>query len=78
MGTALGVRPRPGLHELLLAEAAPRPARVDEPLAVVARDVQGAETGAGPLGERIAHDHEVVGALYLDLEPVGKAPPSIG
>ncbi len=74
----IGIQWLPGLPELLLAEAAPRPPRVHEPVAVVAREVQGAEADAGPLGERVAHDHEVIGALHLDLEPVGKAPCAVG
>ena len=48
---------------------------VDERAAVVHAEVQRAESRARALGPRVAHHHEVVGALGADLDPVASSGP---
>src|SRR3989475_9727605 len=64
---------RAQVFELRRGEAAAHAARVHELAVPICAQVQRAEPRARALGAREAHDHEVVGAVGADLEPVGGA-----
>ena len=58
--------------ELLIGEAAPGPSGVDELAVLVGAEVERAESRARAFGTCEPDDHEFVGAVGADLEPVGR------
>src|SRR2546425_843701 len=65
--------PRGELVQALLVEARAGAARIDERVAVVDAQVDGAQPRARPLRVRVAADHELLALDALDLAPLGAA-----
>src|SRR5262249_62305661 len=63
----------PEALELIQAEAAPRPARVEQLAVLVLAEVERAEAEPRPVGQGEAHDHEIACAVHPDLQPAVRA-----